>query len=262
MTTLIFVALGVAVLLAVLWVYQRRLIYFPTHAVPPVGAVLPGAQEVELKTDDGLTLGGWFLPAESATAPAVIVFNGNAGNRAHRAPLAAELSRAGISVLLFDYRGYGGNPGVPTEAGLGADARAARAWLARRAKRIVYFGESLGSAVAVDLAVEHPPAALILRSPFTSLADMGRLHYPYLPVRLLLRDRYISIDRIADVRSTLLVIAGERDSIVPASHSRRLFEAAREPKRFVVIPGADHNDLEMLTGDRLMREVIGFVRSA
>ena len=254
MTPVLVVAVATLLLLALLWTAQRRLIYFPTHAVP---AAPRGAVEVSFETDDGLTLSGWFVDASSDAA--VIVFNGNAGNRAYRAPLAAELARAGLSVLLFDYRGYGGNPGVPTETGLRADARAARAWLAERATRIVYFGESLGAGVAVRLAVDHPPAALILRSPFTSLNDMAARHYPYLPARLLLRDRYASIDRIADVCAPLLVVAGERDSIVPAAHSRRLFEAGRDPKRFVVIPGADHNDLDMLTGERLMREVRDFL---
>ncbi len=175
------------------------------------------------------------------------------------------LQGIGLSVLLFDYRGFGGNPGAPTEDGLAADARAALACLRSRpevdATRIVYFGESLGAAVAVRLASEQPPAALILRSPFTSLPDIGRVHYPYLPVALLIWDRYASLDRIADVRAPVLVIAAEHDSIVPPSHSRRLYEAANEPKRYAVIPGADHNDLEMLAGERLIREVVAFIRS-
>ena len=149
----------------------------------------------------------------------VIVFNGNAGNRAFRAPLAAALAEHGISVLLFDYRGYGGNPGSPSEEGLAADARAARRYVAGRAgsDRIVYFGESLGSGVAVRLAAEQPPAALILRSPFTSLTDTGRHHYPFLPVGMMLIDRFASIDRIRDIRCPLLVIAADHDSVVPTA---------------------------------------------
>ena len=181
-----------------------------------------------------------------------MIFNGNAGHRGYRVPLAAALRRHGLQVLLTDYRGYGGNPGAPSEEGLAADARAARAYLLTRPDvdpaRIVYFGESLGAAVAVRLAVEHPPAALILRSPFASLADVGRHHYPLLPVRLLLRDRFASIDRANQIRSPVLVIAGTRDSIVPIDHTRRLYDAIVTPKTLVEV-AADHNDEELLDGE-------------
>ncbi len=169
----------------------------------------------------------------------------------------------GFSVLLFDYRGYGENPGLPTEDGLAADARAAQAWLARQPgvdpDRIVYFGESLGAAVAVGLAVERPPAALVLRSPFTSLPDVGALHYPWLPVRRLLVDRYPSIERITSVRAPVLVIAGDSDDIVPASLSERLYEAAAEPKQWLLVPGAGHNDRELLDGRQMIDAVVRFL---
>jgi len=194
----------------------------------------------------------------------VLVFNGNGGNRSLRAPLAERLHRAGHGVLLFDYRGYGGNPGSPTEEGLIADARAARAWLVDREdvdpERLVYFGESLGTGVAVALAAESPPAALILRSPFTSLVDVGKMHYPVLPVRTLLADRFESIDRIARVRCPLLIVAGDADSIVPWELSRRLYEAAPQAdKRLLTLAGADHNDPALLAGDELMEAVDAFL---
>ena len=126
--------------------------------------------------------------------------------------------------------------------------------------RLVYFGESLGAAVAVGLAVEHPPAALILRSPFTSMGDVGHHHYPLLPVRLLLRDRFPSIDRIRRIHSPLLVIAGDSDRIVPTQQSRRLYEAASDPKTLIVVPGADHNDDELLVGNEVMLAIIRFLR--
>jgi pimeloyl-ACP methyl ester carboxylesterase len=194
--------------------------------------------------------------------PAVLVCNGNGGNRSLRAALADALSRMGLHVLLFDYRGYGGNPGDPTEEGLAADARAAQAYLAGRAEvdadRLVYFGESLGAAVALRLAVERPPAALVLRSPFASLAEVGRRHYPLVPVSLLLRDRYESAALAGRLAAPLLVVAGGRDGIVPASHSRRLFAVAPQPKRLVVLEGADHNDHELLAGARLLAELRAF----
>jgi uncharacterized protein len=265
------IVVGVSVLLAMVlvvialaWLFQRRLICLAEPGrVPAAATILPAGQDVALDTADGLRLGGWFVPATGKSQATVLVLGGNAGNRAARAPLAAELSRAGLSVLLLDYRGYGGNPGSPTERGLLADARAARAYLAERGDvdpaRLVYFGESLGAAVAVQLAVERPPMALVLRSPFTSLADVGRVHYPFLPVRLLLKDRYASIEQVGRLRCPVLVLAGAGDGVVPWEQSRRLAAAIPEPKRFVLIPGADHNSLELLAGRRLIGEVICFV---
>ena len=242
-----------------MWSQQRRLIYFPSPGpVPSAGLVLENGIDVEFETADAITLDAWYFPAR-AGATSVLVCNGNAGDRSMRAELAAALNRAGLSVLLFDYRGYAGNPGSPSEEGLASDARAARAWLAAQPgvapERIVYFGESLGAAVAVRLAVERSPAALVLRSPFTSLADVGAVHYPWLPVRRLLLDRYPSIERITSVHAPLLVIAGDRDEIVPASLSKRLYDAAAEPKRFVLVPGAGHNDPEVVP----MPEIQGFL---
>ena len=141
--------------------------------------------------------------------------------------------------------------------------RAARAYVASRgevdAGCLVYFGESLGAAVALALALEHPPAALVLRSPFTSLTDMGRLYYPFLPTNLLLRDRFDSLGQIGHLTCPVLIVTGDQDRIVPLNQSRRLYAAAREPKRFVPIRGADHNDFELLAGGQLLDEVTRFV---
>ena len=255
----------IGAVLALFWALQRRLMYFPTAHVPtPAEIGLTPVEPVTFETADGLKLSGWFLAA-SGPLPrlTVLVFNGNAGNRGYRGPLAAALHRHGLQVLLFDYRGYGGSPGSPTETGLAADGRAARAYLLGRSdvdgSRLVYFGESLGAAVAVGLAVEHPPAALILRSPFTSMADVGQYHYPFLPVRLLLRDRFPSIDRIHRLRSPLLVIAGQHDRVVPIQQSRRLYEAASARKRLVVVPETDHNADELLAGDDVIRAIVRFL---
>jgi len=266
--------LGTLALLAVglglLWILQRRLIYFPTAAVPEPSAVgLAGVEPVSFSTDDGLELQAWFVPAQPPAGPAapritVLMLNGNAGNRAHRAPLALALRRHGIHVLLTDYRGFGGNPGTPTETGLAADARAARQYLLGRPdvdpSRLVYFGESLGSAVAARLAAEHPPAALILRSPFTSMADVGQHHYPALPVASLLQDRFPTLDHIRRLEAPLLVIAGDRDRIVPLEYSQRLFQEAPEPKTLVLVPGADHNDAALLMSPVMIDSIVRFVR--
>ena len=247
---------------------QRRLIYFPSPGpVPSAATLLPGGRDVVLDTEDGKRLGAWYLPATGAQrGPAVLVFNGNGGDRSGRAPLAAGLARMGMSVLLFDYRGYGGNPGRPSEKGLAADARAAQSWLAAQPEvdpnRIVYFGESLGAAVAIGLAMERPPAALVLRSPFTSLAEVGRVHYPWLPIGRLLIDRYPSIDRIGSLAVPVMVIAGDRDDIVPESLSRKLYDAAPDPKRYLLVPGTGHNDPELIDGRRMLEEVGRFLSEA
>jgi fermentation-respiration switch protein FrsA (DUF1100 family) len=258
--------LVVALLLLALWAGQRQLMYFPFGDPPAPDALgLDGVEAVTFDTADGLRLGGWFfLAVDEPPNPTVLVFNGNAGNRSYRVPLATGLRDQGFQVLLFDYRGFGGNPGTPTEGGLALDARAARDFLVRRndvdASRLIYFGESLGSAVAAELAAEYPPAALVLRSPFTSMTDVGQHHYWWLPVRWLIQDRYATIDLIGRVRSPLLVIVGERDSIVPVEFSRRLYEAANEPKTILSMPDADHNDYELLAGEAMIEAIVRFLR--
>jgi fermentation-respiration switch protein FrsA (DUF1100 family) len=186
------------------------------------------------------------------------------GNRAYRGPLARALADHGFNILLFDYRGYGGNQGSPSESGLAADARAARAYLAGRAdvdaSQLVYLGESLGTGVAVTLAVAHPPAALVLRSPYTSMADVGAYHYPMLPVRLLLRDRFASKEAIGRLRAPLLIVAGDRDEVVPLDQSRQLYEAAPGPKEMLVIRGASHNDEALLDGDEMIDGIVRFLQ--
>jgi len=250
-----------------MWALQRRLIYFPVAWVPsPPGPGLAGAEELSFEGADGIRLGGWFIPPPSPQAITVIVFNGNAGNRAMRTGLAGALAGRGFGVLLFDYRGFGGNSGEPTEHGLSVDAAAARQYVAARpdvdSARLVYFGESLGAAVAIRLAADFPPAAVVLRSPFSSLAAMANIHYPMVPgVRWLLRDKFSSIDRIGRLRTPVLVVVGDRDTIVPPNDSRRLFEAAHEPKRFVTIAGVDHNDRALAEGPVLIEAVMDFLRA-
>lgn len=255
------VVVGLAVLVGLLWAFQRRLVYLPDDGpVPSAADVLPGGRDVELTTADGLTLGGWFVPGPTADAPAVLVANGNGGHRGLRAPLARALSAAGLAVLLFDYRGYGANPGSPSEQGVALDVRAARAHLLEEegvpAERLLYYGESLGCAVVTELAVHHPPAGLLLRSPFVDLAAVGSEHYPFLPVRALLRDHYPVAEQIARVEVPTTVVLGSADSIVPPEQSRRVAGAAAGLHRLVEVPGADHNDRALLDGDQLVAAVV------
>ncbi|MGH3420468.1 MAG: alpha/beta hydrolase, partial [Streptosporangiaceae bacterium] len=254
-----------ALLLTAIWLLQRRLIYFPDTAVPAAGSVLPGAQEITLRTEDGLALGAWHVaPTRADRGVTVLVTPGNAGSRALRAPLARRLAAKGFAVLLLDYRGYGGNPGSPSEEGLIGDARAARTYLLGHgapAQRLIYFGESLGAAVATRLATEHPPGGLVLRSPFTDLAAVGSRHYPLLPVRLLLRDRFPVTKLIGQARVPTVVVYGSADTIVPPEQSVAVAAAAGGPVRTVEIVGANHNDAALLEGNELVAAVIDLARS-
>jgi fermentation-respiration switch protein FrsA (DUF1100 family) len=263
---LFFGAVIVTVLLVAFWLGQRKMMYIPSgEVVPPAQVGLPAAEQVSFVTGDGLQLGGWFVPAMAAgDGTTVIVFNGNAGNRSYRADLAAGLARAGLAVFLFDYRGYGGNPGSPSEQGLALDARAARQYVDTRPdvdrERVVYFGESLGSGVAVQLATERRPRALVLRSPFTSMVDAARHHFPYLPIAWLIRDRYESDKLIARIGCPLLVVAAAHDTIVPSEQSRRLFETAVQPKTLVIVEQADHNDEALVAGPQVVEAVTALLR--
>jgi uncharacterized protein len=203
-------------------------------------AGLPDFADVTLTTEDGERVVAWYKPAEPGRTT-LLYFHGNGGSLLNRRDRARLLTEGGRGLLLASYRGYSGSTGSPSENGLRTDARTAYDWLAERvpADRIVLYGESLGSGVAVRLAMERPVAGLILDAPFTSTADVAGHHYWYLPVWLL-RDQYRSIDRIHDLKAPLLVMHGDRDGVIPIALGERLFEAAPEPKRFVKLPGVDH----------------------
>ncbi|MPZ26126.1 MAG: alpha/beta fold hydrolase [Micromonosporaceae bacterium] len=256
------VLLVLAVLLAMLWLVQRRLIYLPyPSGVPPVAEAIPGGSDVSLRTSDGLTLGAWLVPSRAGDRDlTVLIAPGNAGNRSLRAPLAQALAGAGFAVLLFDYRGYGGNPGSPTEAGLARDVRAARSYLVDVAgvpgDRIIYFGESLGAAVVTELATDLPPAGLVLRSPFTDLAAVGAVHYPFLPVRAMLWDRYRVAERMPRLRVPTAVVYGDADSVVPPRQSRQVADLAAGLVRATVVAGADHNDPALFDGPEVVAAVV------
>ncbi|WP_394619144.1 alpha/beta hydrolase [Lentzea sp. JNUCC 0626] len=247
----LIVAAVLVTILAVVFTFQRKLVYFPSPGpVPSADEVLPGGRDVRLVTADGLMLDGWHFELPDAPAT-VIVFPGNGGNREGRLSLAQGLTARGLSVLLFDYRGYGGNPGLPSEEGLTYDARAA---LDLIDGPVVYFGESLGAAVAAELATFRAPKALVLRSPFTSLAAAGSHHYPWLPVRMLLQDKYPVLERVSGVDVPTVVLLGTKDSVVPPAQSREVASAARA--ELVEIEGADHNDEVLVSGPQVIDAVV------
>ncbi len=255
---LILAVLGYGGLLALMYVFQRALMYFPDATrSAPAQAGLPQAEEVTFRSDDGETLIAWHVAARGGK-PLVIYFQGNAGGLNLRAGRFAWLTADGTGLLALCYRGYGGSTGKPSEDGLIRDAAAAYDFASARyaAKRIVLWGESLGTAVAIALAAEREVGGLILDAPFTSAVDVGAAAYPFAPVRWLIKDRFRSDQRIARVSAPLLMLHGERDSIVPISFGERLFALARAPKRMVRFPQGGHVDLDDHGAAKVVKEFL------
>jgi fermentation-respiration switch protein FrsA (DUF1100 family) len=242
----------------------NSLLYFPSREL----VTTPGSAGLEytdlsLETEDGERLHGWWIAAGAESLGHVLLCHGNAGNIGDRVVHAALLSAAGFDVLLFDYRGYGQSSGRPTERGTYRDARSALAWMLEQrldGRRVIYLGESLGGAIALELALEEPPAGLVLLSTFTGIREMGELLYSFIPTGLV-PDAYPSLRRVPQLRAPLLVLHGEQDEVVPLAQARALFQAAPEPKRMRTFPGVAHNDVIALAGRDLVQEIGAWVRS-
>ncbi|MES1213186.1 MAG: alpha/beta hydrolase, partial [Singulisphaera sp.] len=240
-------AAALLALLLLLMLFENSLIFIPSRF--PEGDWQPRGiafEDAWFTAADGTKLHGWYLPAEQPRAY-VLFAHGNAGHVAHRAPYLQHLQQEQrVAVLAFDYRGFGRSAGRPFEAGVLADARAARDWLAVRAQiapqDIVLLGESIGGAVMVDLAAAEGARGLILENTFTSIPDVAAWHFPWLPVRTLMRTRLDSAAKIGHYQGPLLQCHGDADTIVPFAPGERLHEAAREPKQLIVNRGGDHND--------------------
>ncbi|MBI3973927.1 MAG: alpha/beta hydrolase [Chloroflexi bacterium] len=232
----------VIVLVGLMWM-ESRLIYFPAahHVALPEHYGLK-AEELWLRADDGVRLHGWYIRGIGERA--LVWFHGNAGNVSHRLENAKRLvDWFGLDIVLVDYRGYGRSEGVPSEAGLYADGRAMYQAARDRGfapERIVLLGRSLGAAVALEVALDHACAGVVLETPFLSVPALARVHYPIVPT-FLVRTQFDSGRKIARLRVPKLIVQAERDEIVPIAHSERLFDLAPEPKRFYVLPGATHN---------------------
>jgi alpha-beta hydrolase superfamily lysophospholipase len=277
-------AIGWVLICILLAVWQRRMIYHPAQvpALPPP-ETLPWAtvEPLHYEAWDGLTLQGWRVRprgiAAASTHPVVLYFPGNAGHREYRLDEFEVLVRAGAEVCCFDYRGYGENPGSPTEADLHRDARAAWNFLTQSLKiperRIVLLGESLGGGVATRLAADlctadEIPGGLVLRSTFNTLTDAASWHFRWLPVDWLLRDRFESQRCIGRVVCPVLCLHGERDTIVPLELGQRLYAAAPEKsesgvaKEFVPLPQADHNDVVQSEGELVIQALRQFLSRA
>jgi fermentation-respiration switch protein FrsA (DUF1100 family) len=243
---LLTLALIYLVFIASLAIMQKRLMYFPdpTRFVPSEWA-LKELEPLIVKTEDGLTITSWYRPALASDKFTIVFFQGNAGHLGYRNYKVRPWLDAGYGVLMVGYRGFG-NPGSPSEDGLYTDARAAIDALHKRGvtdKALVFYGESMGTGVATEMATEYEAAALILESPFTSIPDVGADRYPMVPVHMLLRDKYDSLDKIKDVHMPLLLLHGEADNVVPVKFGKQLFAAANEPKKAHFVPDAGHNNV-------------------
>jgi fermentation-respiration switch protein FrsA (DUF1100 family) len=241
---LILAAIYVAVV-ALAYLGQRRLMYFPsTERIPPSALGLAGVAEWVLDTADGERIIAWYAPAQPGR-PTILYFHGNGGGLATRAERLRRYQSRGLGMLMVSYRGYSGSTGSPSEAANISDARLAYRTLIDRGvppERIIVYGESLGTGVAAKLAAEHPVGGLILDAPYTSVADVAARQYPFLPVRLLLLDRYQTIDVIGAVKAPLLVVHGRLDRIIPYWMGQAVFAAASGPKQFASFAEAGHDD--------------------
>ena len=261
---LIWVAVLVVAVLVVPVLLEKRLIYFPfrTLEVTPTELGLR-SEDVNLVAEDGVAIHGWFLPVEGSRFT-VLVCHGNAGNISHRLDRALLMhGKLKTDVFLFDYRGYGRSQGTPDEAGTYRDGRAAYRYLVQdrgiAPEKLILFGESLGAAVALQVALDAPCRGLVMESPFASIPEMARSVLPFWPLGSLLRTRYDNLAKVGRLKVPLLVLHGERDRTVPFAQGRRLFEAAPSPKHFFAIPGADHNDTYLIGGEAYWEAWRGFL---
>jgi fermentation-respiration switch protein FrsA (DUF1100 family) len=234
-------------LLAVMYFAQRSLMYFPeTLRTAPAQAGLPEAEEVVLDTADGERVIVWHI-APRGDQPVVLYFHGNGGALRYRVDRYRALTQDGTGLVLLSYRGYAGSSGKPSEDGLIEDARAAYAFATQRhpAARVVIWGESLGSGVAVAIAAEKKVARLVLEAPFASAVSVAASVYPFVPVRFLMKDQFRSDLRIRNVKVPVLIVHGDRDTVIPIESGERLYSLIEGPKRFLRVPGAGHEDLGM-----------------
>jgi fermentation-respiration switch protein FrsA (DUF1100 family) len=238
---------------------QRSLVFQPWTGGDAGTAAAAGMTAVKTVAADGIAVTHWYAAPRGATAPVIVLFHGNGGTVADLEPWAAAFRKRGWGVVLADYRGYSGNSGDPSETGVYADARAVLAWLRQQGiddRRIVILGWSLGSGVAVQMALEHHPAAVVLFAPYTSLVDVAAADYPLFPVRSLMIDRFESMSKITGIGAPLMVVHGEADEVIPTVMGERLLAHAHEPKRGLFLPGVGH----WIPPGRAVADVAGFIQ--
>lgn len=267
----LFRSLFIAVVVAIIFwsiitmIFENRFIFFPDKY--PVGfyntsSRIPNLIDCWIVTEDSIKIHGWFAPTDSAIATLVIA-HGNAGNISHRIDIIYTLQKIGFNVMMFDYRGYGRSEGSPDEEGIYKDGRAAFDYALKlpevNPQRVIFWGTSLGGAVAVDVAMHRKVCALILESTFTSAKDMAKIHYPFLPTRFIMRSEFNSKDKLPKIKVPLLMIHGKEDEIVPIVLGKELFAAANEPKEFYEINKAGHNDTYLIGGKEYFIRIRNFI---
>ena len=263
--TIAWFVLAVVAMLFVNWgwrMFEDKMIYYPERAYTerPERLKLP-FEDVSLQASDGVRLHAWWIgdPRHKRT---VLFLHGNAGNIGDRLDRVKTLGDVPVRFFLLDYRGYGESEGKPSEEGLYQDAEAAYAYLREKrgipSEDIVLFGESLGTAVAVDLAVKTPVAGVALESGFTSVRDMASVAFPWIP-KAFVSDQFNSLAKISGLRAPVLIVHGRRDEIVPFEMGRRLFDAAPEPREFLEVPAAGHNDVYVVGGEKYRATISGFL---
>ncbi len=242
MNVIFWAAVIYMAILTALYINQRNMIYAPDKSRP---ARIVNVAIANVITEDGLKLEGWYLPAK-AGMPTILYYHGNASNHAGRLPKVATYINEGYGMLLAGYRGYGGNPGSPSEQGFYKDARAYVKFLKDKnvpPDKTIIYGESIGTGVAVQMATEYKAAAMILEAPFSSTVDVAKNVYPFIPVKYLLKDQYRSKEKIGNVHYPILIIHGEKDRLIPFKFGKKLNEAANDPHTFIPLEKAGHNDL-------------------
>ncbi len=247
----------------ILLVFQSRLLYLPHKELESTPREVGlDYQDVSFTTTDGVKLHGWFVPAGQNSRGVVLFCHGNAGNISHRLQSIHIFNRLNMDVFIFDYRGYGRSEATPSEQGTYLDAEAAWSHLTQLrnipAEKIVIFGRSLGGAIAAHLAQDHTPGAVIIESSFTSVPDIAAKMYPFMPVRLLCRFDYNTLESVQQLDCPMLVVHSRADEMIPFDHGRRIFEAAKEPKSFLEINGS-HNDGFLLTPEAYLQTLERFL---
>ena len=225
---------------------ERYFVFFPVRTLPATpGDTNVTFEDVFFLSSNQYWIHGWFIPGTSKYT--LLWFHGNGGNIGHRTEEILMMHNSlGVNIFIFDYRGYGRSEGKPSEQGVYQDAKAAIKYIQNRlevdSSRIIYFGRSLGAAIAIHSASTHPPSGMILVAPFTSLSDIAALTFPHLPLKWLTRNRYNTISKIKELHTPLLIMHGDLDDVIPLTHSNRIFDAANQPKTLKVLVGAGHND--------------------
>jgi uncharacterized protein len=253
------VVLAYFLIILFVYFYQRNLLYHPSENNYLNDKITFNYEEIFIETDKNINLKSWFIKKDLNKFKTILIFHGNAGNLFNRVYKLNELNKLDVNILLISWRGFSGNKGKPTEKNLYHDAEEAVKWLNNRgaiSKNIILYGESLGTGVASELGTSNVFGGIILESPFTSIANTAKIYYPYLPVNIILKDRYDSIGKIRNITTPILIMHGKKDNIVPQKMGLELYEKANQPK-FSYFPENDDHMMEY--NDNLLNSIKLFI---